>query len=392
MKTISATEAAGQLAVSLPTLYAYVSRGLIRSTATATAGSRERRYSLEDIERLKSRRETRRDPAKAIAGALHWGAPLLDSAITLMSDERIFYRGHDSVSLAMERSVEDVASLLWTGAFDPPLFPASPTRIAPRRSPGIAAAHMALAAAAEADPAAFDTRPSSVAATGARIVTLLTLALSGAAKAEPSIVTMLATAWRLRERRSQRVLNAALILCADHELNISSFTARCIASAGSHPYAVVSGALGALQGVRHGGLTSRVEALLDEVSRSSSPASAIRARLERGEEIPGFGHPLYLGGDPRAHALLGMLAPLRNKEYDRLMEIRSAAHELLGEHPTIDFALAAAARVLKLPSGSPFALFAIGRSLGWIAHAIEQYGEKETIRPRARYTGPAPRE
>ena len=105
------------LGVSRATLYAYVSRGRIRSEA-APGGERRRRYSRDDIERLVARSRERRNPEKAAEQALHWGLPILESAITLIADERIYYRGHDARALARERSVADVAALIWTGTAD----------------------------------------------------------------------------------------------------------------------------------------------------------------------------------------------------------------------------------------------------------------------------------
>ena len=188
------------------------------------------------------------------------------------------------------------------------------------------------------------------------------------------------------------VLRGALILCADHELNVSSFTARCVASAGSHPYAVVIAGLAALEGTRHGGVSARVESMLDSLRQSRAPRSAIAARLRRGEPIDGFGHPLYRDGDPRAIALLDMLrdAFASSRELAFVLETADAATALTREHPNLDFALAAVARVLRLPPGSPLTLFAIGRTIGWIGHAIEQYATGQLIRPRAKYVGIAP--
>src|SRR6185295_17266812 len=114
---VSATEAAKVLGVNRATLYAYVSRGYIRSEARPGA-SRERRYSAEDVERLRRRNEERRDPGKAAGRALQWGMPILESSITLIDGGKLYYRGHDVVELAKTRSVEEVASLIWTGAFD----------------------------------------------------------------------------------------------------------------------------------------------------------------------------------------------------------------------------------------------------------------------------------
>src|SRR5262245_19253879 len=114
---ITAAEAARALGVTRATLYAYVSRGQARSEARG-AGPRERRYPRDDIERLRHRAEERREPAKAAARALHWGMPVLESAITLIAENRLYYRGHDAIELARSRTVEEVASLIWTGRFD----------------------------------------------------------------------------------------------------------------------------------------------------------------------------------------------------------------------------------------------------------------------------------
>src|SRR5689334_23261744 len=111
---LTAQEAADALGISISTLYAYVSRGMIRSEASG-ADPRARRYSAEDVERLKSRKESRHDPEIAAKSALHLGTPVLESAITLIEDGRLYYRGHDAVKLARDATVEQVAALLWTG-------------------------------------------------------------------------------------------------------------------------------------------------------------------------------------------------------------------------------------------------------------------------------------
>jgi citrate synthase len=173
---------------------------------------------------------------------------------------------------------------------------------------------------------------------------------------------------------------------------VSSFTARCVASAGSQPYAVVIAGLAALEGIRHGGTSARVEAMLDSMRRARLPHAAVRDRLRRGESIDGFGHPLYRGGDPRAIALFDMLREghATSRELGFVLDVADAAVSLTRERPNLDFALAAVARVLRLPAGSPLTIFAIGRTIGWIGHAIEQYATGQLIRPRAKYVGVAP--
>ncbi|HUR83440.1 MAG TPA: citrate synthase, partial [Thermoanaerobaculia bacterium] len=251
------------------------------------------------------------------------------------------------------------------------------------------AAQCALPAAASKDPLAFDLRPPAVASTGWRIVNLLTTIAAGT-PVKTTVDGTLAAGWQ--KARAAHLIRAALSACADHELNVSAFTARCIASSGANPYSVVLGALCALEGVRHGGATSRVEALLHELRRAKSLRAALTARLRRGEPVEGFGHPLYRDGDPRAQLLLSLLAEhsARSRELAFLRDTTRAAHEVLGERPTVDFALVAVQRALGLPSGSALTLFAIGRTMGWIAHAIEQYATNATIRPRAKYVGVMP--
>ena len=118
------------------------------------------------------------------------------------------------------------------------------------------------------------------------------------------------------------------------------------------------------------------------------PRKALADRLRRGAGVDGFGHQLYPNGDPRATLLLDMLP--KSKELTFARTLADAAESVLGERPTLDFGLVAVSRALGLPRGSALALFAIGRTIGWIAHAIEQYETGTMIRPRAKYVGTSP--
>ncbi|HZY60827.1 MAG TPA: citrate/2-methylcitrate synthase, partial [Candidatus Binataceae bacterium] len=212
-------------------------------------------------------------------------------------------------------------------------------------------------------------------------------------KSAGGIARTLQGAWSARDPGAHELLSAALILLIDHELAVSSFTARCVASAGSPLYAVVAAGLCALRGVKHGGLTERAEELLREASSARKIRDVVAGRLRRGELLPGFGHPLYPGGDPRARALLEMLtrryprSPAISLARSIMKEMRRVSEAML---PNIDFAGAVLARTLRLPEGSAIAIFALGRTIGWIGHAIEQYRIDRLIRPRARYVGPPP--
>lgn len=193
-----------------------------------------------------------------------------------------------------------------------------------------------------------------------------------------------------------RLLDAALILCADHELNVSSFTARCVASTGAPPYGAVAAALAALQGPRHGGDTARCEILIREAQ--ANPRQALAAWLRRGERLPGFGHRLYPHGDPRAQYLLERLRQIASTaRFSHLNSTLATVEELIQQvertfnlRPNIDMALATIALAFQMPSGAGVTLFAAGRLMGWIAHIAEQYTTDALIRPRARYKGPTP--
>ena len=149
---------------------------------------------------------------------------------------------------------------------------------------------------------------------------------------------------------------------------------------------VVLAALCALRGRRHGGLTEQVEALVGDAERDGPRAAAGRW-LGAGGALPGFGHTLYPDGDPRAVELLrraGLAAD------DPVTGLVSLGRNQLGEEPTLDLGLAALARARGLPAGAAFHLFALGRTAGWIAHALETRDDARLLRPRSRYTGPPP--
>jgi citrate synthase len=201
----------------------------------------------------------------------------------------------------------------------------------------------------------------------------------------------LQAAWAPKRAAAGDVIRTALVLCADHELNVSAFTARCAASAGATPYDVVSAAMATLKGYKHGGASERVLGLFAEIGTLTDARAAIASRLRRGERLPGFGHPLYPAGDPRAARLLELAEASGNRtEWLRIRSVARAGSELLHDHPNLDFGLAAVTRAYGLPERAPVLMFALGRTAGWIAHAIEEYASDQLIRPRARYTGPMP--
>ncbi len=400
---LSGREAAAELGVKLPTLYAYVSRGLIRSEPAGETG-RNRRYRAEDVRKLKERKEQRRDPSRLTENALHWGAPVMESAITLIADGRLYYRGRDAVALSKSHTLEQVAELIWIGrlpegesvifgsASDAPALHSRAMNEVSRKLAPVETFGVSLQLAAAGDPMAYDLRPAAVAYTGARILRLLAATAVGGGPAEIGVARTLQQSWAPDEPQAVTLLDAALVLCADHELNVSSFTARCAVSAGATPYAATLAGLCALSGVKHGGNTERVEAFLKEIGTAARARDVMAGRLRRGEPIPGFGHPLYPEGDPRGRALLEATTAAypEAQAVELASTVVEEASELIGEHPTVDFGLVILSLALGLPSGGALALFALGRTVGWIGHAIEQYQSGWMIRPRARYVGEQP--
>lgn len=391
----TADEVSAELGISKATLYSYVSRGLLRS-AESGSKTRAKRYLAEDVLRLKQRQEQRRNPTQAAATALHFGDPVLESAITLIADGQYYYRGHLVIDLARSQSFEAVAALLWGGTLgdDAPFTTVNQlfnmTYAAQVQGATLAEQfQLALLQVAPTDLGAYHFEATAVMRTGIRILHLLTRVVTGVDAPGP-IAERLQRAWQPDAVEMIPWLDSALILCADHELNISSFTARCVASAGSTPYAAVVAALAALQGYKHGGASERVAACL--AAATVDPQGAVRDYLRRGETLPGFGHHLYPNGDPRGQFLLALAQ--RARPDAPVLAVAAAVVETAWQAiqlaPNVDFGLVVLAQALELPPYAPFALFALGRTAGWIGHMMEQYALDQTIRPRSRYIGVQP--
>ncbi len=379
--TLSATEAAALLGVSRATLYAYVSRGLVASSP-GPGPSRARRYPRADLDAFVQRRARSRDRELAAHDSLHRGLPVLDSALTLIEGGRCFYRGRDVVQLSRTETFERVAGLLWADSADHADIFRAPAWRPRTEHPSAQALARHLARAADTPLITVASPDAVVRRGGGRVVEGMFRSVG--AWGDGSLAQRLARGWATPHPPA---LDAALILCADHELNVSAFTARCVASADAGLEQVVLAALCALRGRRHGGLTERVEALVADAGRDGPRRAAARA-LGADGALAGFGHPLYPDGDPRGAELL-RIADLIGADAaaDGLVAL---ARDELGQEPTLDFGLAALARRLDLPNGSAFCLFALGRTVGWIAHALETRGDGRLIRPRSRYVGIRP--
>jgi citrate synthase len=386
---LTATEAAGFLNVSKATLYAYVSRGLIRSEYGSD--QRSRTYHRLDLERLKQRKRIRQQPSAEMSSALHWGSPLLESSLTLITDGQMFYRGQEATRLVLSRTFLEVATWFWTGHWAAPTrVPSLPIGKEGNREP-ILLFHQALLRAAMTEPLGYDFSPPNLVENGIHIISLFLQILTE--KENPKVAETareLRRAWCPKKTQADEVINAALILCIDHELNVSSFTARVVCSAGTSVYEVISAALCALRGSRHGGGIERATKLLVEMQGLASVRNFLLQRIRAGIEIPGFGHPLYPDGDPRAARLFNLLNQYFAADARSWLEVVARAAKVLKRKPNIDLALAVCSLSLQLPPYAAVALFALGRTAGWIAHAAEQAQSGKLIRPRARYVGAMP--
>jgi len=407
---LSARDAARLLEVRLETLYAYVSRGLVRSVPDARKG--RRLYFREDLDRLRARHQAHGGHGPLAASALRWGEPVLDSALTDIAATGPRYRCVDALSLAEQATpFEAVAELLWTGAppgpaiawpapdFGPEL--ARLSRVLPKHARSLESLAMALPALAVADTSRHGASAEAQLGRARRLLRGLAAALAlpghrerldGALRAETVARSVLLALGQRPSRKSERAIERALVLCADHELNPSAFAARVAASTGADLYACVGAALATLSGPLHGGACDRVEMLVAEAGPPARAASALDERLRRGDSVPGFGHPLYPRGDPRARLLLQTAQSLGSRSQDlrTLLAIVEAMNGRGREAPTLDAGLVAVASALGLPRGSAVGLFAVGRACGWIAHALEQQAAGFLLRPRARYVGPRP--
>lgn len=400
---LGAREAAAVLGVKLPTLYAYVSRGLLRSRPGR--GGRARLYARSEVEALRERARAGR--GVEAAAALRWGEPVLASAITAMAAEGPLYRGEPALALA-RRDVpfESVAELLWTGA-----LPEAPPRFSTRSGgPSLARLARALpvgasfsswqllvvAMLAPSDPGRFDLSREAVLPRGRSLIRWLAVALAFATESSraaaalhaPTVSAAVAAALGVRpEPEKLRAIDRMLGLMADHELNASTFAARVAASAQADPYACVLAGLATLSGPLHGGASDRVEALLAEATRPADAARVVYERERRGERIPGFGHGFYRDGDPRAQLLLETARAVGSRA-SGVREIEAIVASMAANGrpgPNIDTGAVALRCALGMPRGCVAGIFAVGRCAGWIAHVIEQTESGHLLRPRARF-------
>jgi len=372
MSWLSADEALARLGTKPQTLYANVSRGRIRAKPDP-ADPRRSLYHTADVTRLAERHAGRRKSEAVAADAIQWGDPVLPSAVSTIADGRLYYRGRDAAALSTSATLETVAALLWdmSGVTLPGTAPTD-------GRPSIHDAFGTLAARVSGD---LPSLGRSKAVLRNEAISVFAAVSAALAPGRGNFAHQrLADAWGKPEAAD--CLRRAMVLLADHELNASTFAARVAASSGAALSASVLSGLSALTGPLHGGAWQGVAGIA-ELARTIGAEAAVRQTLSQGHPLPAFGHPLYPDGDIRAAELFAHfdIPPL----FD---ELRQTGEAMSGERANVDFALTAMAASFGLPQDAPMVIFALGRTCGWLAHAMEQVESGHLIRPRARYCGP----
>ncbi|WP_406408708.1 helix-turn-helix domain-containing protein [Streptomyces halstedii] len=408
-RRLTTRETAELLGVKPETVYAYVSRGQLSSVRTP--GNRGSVFDAAEVESL-ARRTGRRERQSPLPAA---GEPVIRTGITLIEHDRYYFRGVDATELARRHGFEEVAEWIWTGELRAGVrFTAPPESLAAARRavaalPGHSGStdrlRVAVVAAAAADPLRFDLSPRGVLSSARSLVPTLVGALplrAGPPAPGPedggAAGSLAGRMWpRLSaapaDAPSLAVLDTALGLLADHDLAASTLAARVAASAHAHPYAVVSAGLGVLEGPLHGAASGLAHRMLTEVVDLGSAAPVVADHLRTGRRVPGLGHRLYTGEDPRAEVLFGLLSEVPGAapalEAARDVVATTARHTPL--HANVDLALAVLSVACGMPADAGEAVFAVARTAGWIAHALEEYAERPLrMRPSGRYEGLRP--
>jgi len=369
-------EACSQLGVRPQTIYAYVSRGKLE-VMPDPADTRRSLYRAEDVAGLAKRKQAGRKHETLATNTLFGAEPSIPTAISTFHRQRLYYRGQDAVALAASASLEEVAQLLWNS--DQLADFSCAARVS---SPGRVAAFTSLAALA-ATGHSTRGRMTRVLHTECQSLVGQLANAFGAQLGKRPLHLRFAQAWKLSPQ-SAELLRTAMVLLVDHELTSSAFATRIAASTGASLPACLLSGLTTLSGPLHGDASGRVKALFDDVARQGED-HVIAHYLSTGLPLAGFGHHLYPDGDPRAAALLARFEPP-----EVITRFIGKATQLTGLHPNIDVALAALAAHCGLPDDAAFGLFATARSIGLLAHGLEQLSVAQVIRPRGRYVGVLP--
>lgn len=363
------------------TVYAYVSRGKLE-VMPDPADTRRSLYRADDVAGLTRRKKAGRKHETLAANTLFGSEPSIPTALCSFYRGRPYYRGQDAVSLARTATLEEAAQLLWGAAQPVDFSSAGATTSARAGTSGRSAAFTALARLS-ADGHSTRGRLTRVLHQESQALVGQLATAFGAQPGRQPLHLRFAQGWKQSPGVAE-LLRTAMVLLADHELTSSAFVARIAASTGASLPACLLAGLTTLSGPLHGDASGRVQALFSEVERLGDD-KVVAHYLSTGLPLAGFGHHLYPDGDPRAAALLALFEP--PKVIARFIAKVTA---LTGLQPNIDVALAALVAHHRLPVDAAFGLFATARSVGLLAHSLEQLGVAQVIRPRGRYVGPMP--
>ncbi len=427
---LTAAEAATHLGVKLGTLYAYVSRGWLKSYRRKVG--RQALYRRADIEALRGLTAPERGVrARSLPDASSWvtiaqptgdaataGVIVAESGVSSISEGRLAYRGYPIEDLVERAAFEEVCLLLWNGVRPRPEEVAHlrenidlarlPQPVADALAaigddappllrlavmmPALAAAEQRLLQRARLDQARL-------------IIGALPLALPRASAGHGGVeadahaaggnsgmaARLLARVRGAAASADCAALDRVLVACAEHELNASTFAARVVASTGADLYASVLAALCSLSGPIHGGACDRIESLFSDLAGGLGLERCLDSFSARGLLPPGFGHAIYPAGDPRAVLLKRVARATARRQgralYQTALKVERAVWTRARLRPNLDYYLTVCVRMLGFPRGMPAAIFAVGRAAGWIAHSLEQYADNRLIRPRMRYRG-----
>ncbi|WP_405956734.1 citrate synthase [Streptomyces phaeochromogenes] len=400
-RRISTKQAAELLGVKPETVYAYVSRGQLSSRRST--GGRGSTFDTKEVEALA--RRNRREPAESSPAA---GMLSVRTRITLIDKDRYYFRGVDATELATRHSYEEVAEWLWTGVLRPGVtFTAPEASVAvARRAVDALPEHtgptdrlrVAAIAAATADPLRFDLSEQAVLGTARTLIPTLVDALPPKSHGHRDDSSLAHRLWarlsgREADEASLRALDTALALLVDHDLAASTLAVRVAASARAHTYAAVSAGLGVLEGPLHGAASGLAHRMLLDVLDRGTAAPVVADELRAGRRVPGLGHRIYPGEDPRARVLFGLL-----EDVPRAAPALAAARDVVDTtarhaplHANVDLALAVLTASSGMHASAGETIFAVARTAGWIAHVLEEYDEAPLrMRPSGHYVGARP--
>ncbi|MFI1678588.1 citrate synthase family protein [Streptomyces sp. NPDC020607] len=399
-RRLSTKEAAELLGVKPETVYAYVSRGQLSSRRGP--GSRGSTFDAKEVEALA--RRNRREPAVATTA----NELSVRTRITLIDKDHYYYRGVDAAELALNHSYEEVAEWLWTGVLRPGVVFTAPheTAAAARRAVDALPEHsgptdqlrVAAISAAAADPLRFDLSEEAVIGTARTLIPTLVAALPPVLPTHRDAGPLACRLWaRLTgikpDEAALHALDTALALLVDHDLAASTLAVRVAASARAHPYAAVSAGLGVLEGPLHGAASGLAHRMLIDVLDRGSAAPVVADELRTGRRVPGLGHRLYPGEDPRAQALFALLEvmPKAGPALAAARDVVATSARHTDLRANVDLALAVLTASTGMPAEAGETIFAVARTAGWIAHALEEYEERPLrMRPSGQYVGLRP--